>query len=148
MLESLSTGVVSLDENDLVTTINAAASRILRLRAAPPSERKLEQLMGSEDWLVLDRLLRRARRTGQASEQAQLAGPNDGTAEGASLPVALTATALRASLAQKRGVVLVLEDLRSCWRHSASPPERSCAAHGPRNQEPTHADPAFSGTHR
>ena len=111
VLESLSTGVVSLDENDLVTTINAAASRILRLRAAPPSERKLEQLMGSEDWLVLDRLLRRARRTGQASEQAQLAGPNDGTAEGASLPVALTATALRASLAQKRGVVLVLEDL-------------------------------------
>ena len=111
VLESLSTGVVSLDENDFVTTINAAASRILRLRAAPPSERKLENLMGSEDWLVLDRLVRRARRTGQAAEQAQLVGPNDGGTEGTSLPVALTATALRASPAQKRGVVLVLEDL-------------------------------------
>jgi PAS domain S-box-containing protein len=111
VLESLSTGVVSLDENDCLTTINAAASRILRLRAAPPRERKLEQLMGSEDWLVLDRLLRRARRTGQASEQAQLVGPNDGANEGTSLPVALTATALRASPTQKRGVVLVLEDL-------------------------------------
>jgi two-component system nitrogen regulation sensor histidine kinase NtrY len=111
VLESLSTGVVSLDENDCVTTINAAASRILRLRAAPPSERKLEDLMGSEDWLVLDRVLRRARRTGQAAEQAQLVGPNDGAAEGSSLPVALTATALRASPTQKRGVVLVLEDL-------------------------------------
>jgi two-component system nitrogen regulation sensor histidine kinase NtrY len=107
ILESLSTGVVSLDENDCVTTINAAASRMLRLQATPANERKLESLMGAEDWLVMDRLLRRARRTGQAAEQAQLAGVDDG----APLPVALTATALRASSAQKRGVVLVLEDL-------------------------------------
>ena len=107
ILESLSTGVVSLDENDCVTTINAAASRMLRLQATPANERKLESLMGAEDWLVMDRLLRRARRTGQAAEQAQLAGADDG----APLPVALTATALRASSAQKRGVVLVLEDL-------------------------------------
>jgi len=107
ILESLSTGVVSLDENDSVTTINAAASRMLRLQATPANERKLESLMGAEDWLVIDRLLRRARRTGQAAEQAQLAGGDDG----APLPVALTATALRASSAQKRGVVLVLEDL-------------------------------------
>jgi PAS domain S-box-containing protein len=107
ILESLSTGVISLDENDCVTTINAAASRMLRLRATPANERRLENLMGAEDWLVMDRLLRRARRAGQAAEQAQLAGLNDG----APLPVALTATALRASSAQRRGVVLVLEDL-------------------------------------
>lgn len=67
--------------------------------------------MGAEDWLVMDRLLRRARRTGQAAEQAQLAGLNDGAVDSSALPVALTATALRASSAQKRGVVLVLEDL-------------------------------------
>jgi PAS domain S-box-containing protein len=107
ILESLSTGVVSLDENDCVTTINAAASRMLRLEVTPANARRLESLMGAEDWLVMDRLLRRARRTGQAAEQAQLAGGDDG----APLPVALTATALRASSAQKRGVVLVLEDL-------------------------------------
>lgn len=110
ILESLSTGVVSLDENDCVTTINGAASRMLKLKAMPGGHqdgKKLETLMGAEDWAVLDRLLRRARRTGQSAEQAQLAGVN----EGASLPVALTATALRASSSQKRGVVLVLEDL-------------------------------------
>ena len=111
ILESLSTGVISLDEHDSVTTINAAASRILRLPVMPAGERKLEQSMGTEDWLVIDRLLRRARRTGQAAEQALLAGINEGAAEGASVPVALTATALRASSAQRRGVVLVLEDL-------------------------------------
>lgn len=114
VLESLSTGVVSLDENDYVTTINAAASRMLRLEAPAtaeperqPAPQKLEGLIGADDWLVLDRVLRRARRTGQSAEQAQLAGSGDG----ASLPVALNATALGASSTEKRGAVLVIEDL-------------------------------------
>jgi len=110
ILQSLSTGVVSLDENDGVTTINSAASRILRLSSAPANERKLENLMGTDDWPIIDRILRRARRTGQATEQAQLAGAGDDE-DSTPLPVALTATALRGSDVQKRGVVLVVEDL-------------------------------------
>src|SRR5688572_15388204 len=115
VLESLSTGVVSLDENDCVTTINAAALRMLKLKVTPTGERKLESLIGAEDWIVMNRLLRRARRVGQSAEQAQLAGisggAKEGIAEGNGLPVALTATALRSSPARKRGVVLVIEDL-------------------------------------
>jgi two-component system, NtrC family, nitrogen regulation sensor histidine kinase NtrY len=111
ILESLSTGVVSLDENDRVTTMNAAAARMLRLPETETRKEKLEELIGAEDWVVLDRLLRRARRTGQAAEQAQLSGASDGGSDGSQLPVALTATALRASATQKRGVVLVFEDL-------------------------------------
>src|SRR6266550_960147 len=107
VLESLSTGVVSLDENDRVTTINAAAARMLSLQAPANGEQRLEKLIASENWRVMDRLVRRARRTGQASEQAQLAGATNGQ----TLPVALTATALRAVSAEKRGVVLVVEDL-------------------------------------
>src|SRR5207245_8708298 len=57
--------------------------------------------------VVLERLLRRARRAGRAAEQSQLTrGP---VANG--LPVALTATALRGDLGAGRGVVLVIEDL-------------------------------------
>jgi len=111
ILQSLTTGVVSLDEEDRFTTINAAASRILRLNQIPVGERKLESLIGTEDWVVIDRLIRRARRTGQATEQTQLAGASNTGDENAPLPVALTATALRGSSAQKRGVVVVLEDL-------------------------------------
>ena len=107
VLESLSTGVVSLDEDDHVTTINAAAERMFRLHTPDTEGKKLEQLIGWEDWVVLDPLLRRARRSGQAAEQAQLAGASEGT----SLPVALNATALRATSPHKRGVVLVIEDL-------------------------------------
>ena len=109
VLESLSTGVVSLDGNDRVTTINAAAARMLRLSDVPGRQNKLEDLIGAEDAVVLDRLLRRARRTGQATEQTQLTGSV--TRETGPLPVALAATALRGVPREGRGVVLVIEDL-------------------------------------
>ncbi|HET9479900.1 MAG TPA: ATP-binding protein [Pyrinomonadaceae bacterium] len=108
VLQSLTTGVVSLDENDCVTTLNAAASRMLGLAGKLDDNTKLSALIGSEDWIVVDRLLRRARRTGHATEQTQLEGGASGTGV---LPVAMTATALRNSVSPRRGVVLVIEDL-------------------------------------
>jgi two-component system nitrogen regulation sensor histidine kinase NtrY len=123
VLESLTTGVVSLDEADRVTTINAAAARMLRLSNAEIDKSvglmKLEQLIGPDDRVVLSRLLHRARRTGHSTEQAQLTGT--GATETGPLPVALTATALRNSNGDNgasrggeesgHGVVFVIEDL-------------------------------------
>ena len=108
VLQSLTTGVVSLDENDCVTTLNAAASRMLGLANKNWDDPKLSALIGSDDWIVVDRLLRRARRAGHASEQTQLEGGANGSG---SIPVAVTATALRNSVSPRRGVVLVIEDL-------------------------------------
>src|ERR1043166_800962 len=105
VLQSLSTGVISLDENDCVTTLNASAARILGFVNKAENNPKLSSLIGSEDWLVVDRLLRRARRMGHATEQTQL---ESGTGP---LPVSLTATALPHSRGPGRGVVLVIEDL-------------------------------------
>jgi two-component system nitrogen regulation sensor histidine kinase NtrY len=109
VLESLSTGVISLDEGDRVTTINASAVEILKLGQVPLAKTELAELVSTEDRTVLERLLRRARRAGKASEQTEL-GRNS-SPDGASLPVALTATALRSSSGEGRGVVLVIEDL-------------------------------------
>jgi two-component system, NtrC family, nitrogen regulation sensor histidine kinase NtrY len=109
VLESLSTGVISLDENDRVTTINAAAARMLPLNKNPAGSDTIQELVVAEDRIVFDRLLKRARRTGQAAEQTQLAGRV--AHESSSIPVALTATALRGSAKGRRGVVLVIEDL-------------------------------------
>ncbi|HEU4715166.1 MAG TPA: ATP-binding protein [Pyrinomonadaceae bacterium] len=109
VLQSLSTGVVSVDENDRVTTLNASASRMLGLLDRVEDNPPLNTLIVNEDWLVVDRLLRRARRIGHATEQTQLgSGSMNG---GGPLPVAMTATALRDSKGPKRGVVLVIEDL-------------------------------------
>ena len=108
ILQSLSTGVISIDESDRVTTLNTAAARMLGLPAKPEGNRKLNELMGAQDWTVVDRLLRRARRTRQAAEQTQLEGVGNGHGP---LPVAMTATALRESSGPGTGVVLVIEDL-------------------------------------
>jgi two-component system, NtrC family, nitrogen regulation sensor histidine kinase NtrY len=107
VLESLSTGVVSLDRNDCVTTINTAAISILKLSEAPPAGAKLPTLLSSEDRVALERLTRRARRAGRAAEQSQLTRG----AVGGAIPVALTATALKGAGGDGRGVVLVIEDL-------------------------------------
>ncbi|MDT4967965.1 MAG: two-component system, NtrC family, nitrogen regulation sensor histidine kinase NtrY [Acidobacteriota bacterium] len=109
VLESLSTGVISLDEHDRVTTINASAVEILKLREPPQASTALAEIVSSEDLTLLERLLRRARRAGHAAEQTQLG--LTAAAETATVPVALTATALRASSGEERGVVLVIEDL-------------------------------------
>ncbi len=109
VLESLSTGVVSLDESDRVTTINAAAATMLRLEDKPHRNVILSEITSTDDRDVLDRLLRRARRAGRATEQTELA--RGLLPDGEAIPVALTATALRAVSEKGRGVVLVMEDL-------------------------------------
>jgi two-component system, NtrC family, nitrogen regulation sensor histidine kinase NtrY len=105
VLQSLSTGVVSVDENDCVTTLNPSAARMLALVDGVAESPQLNSLIGNEDWTVIERLLRRARRMGHATEQTQL------ESGGGPLPVAMTATALRDSTGPRRGVVLVIEDL-------------------------------------
>ena len=109
VLQSLSTGVVSVDENDRVTTLNRSAARMLGLVDRIEDNPQLQGLIAIEDWLVVDRLLRRARRIGHATEQTQLEGGSMNG--GGPLPVAMTATAMRDSKGPRPGVVLVIEDL-------------------------------------
>jgi two-component system, NtrC family, nitrogen regulation sensor histidine kinase NtrY len=109
VLQSLSTGVISLDESDRVTTINAAAAQMLKLESAPPAKTELAEILSADDFLVLARLLRRARRTGHSAEQTQLGRIS--SLDNTGLPVALNATALRSPSGEGRGAVLVIEDL-------------------------------------
>ncbi|MFN2481657.1 MAG: ATP-binding protein, partial [Pyrinomonadaceae bacterium] len=111
VLESLSTGVVSLDAGDRLTTINAAAIQMLRLDAPPTAGAPLAEIVSAEDQPVLERVLARARRTGRAAWQMELTRGAQHP-DGAVVPVALTATAFGARAeGEARGVVLVIEDL-------------------------------------
>lgn len=102
VLLSLPTGVVSLDGEDRITTINPAARKILNIR---------QDLRGKNFFDCLDetgraaflKIIRRAKRVGHSSDQIEL-GFGGGVS---TLPVAITATALP----EESGVVLVLEDL-------------------------------------
>lgn len=109
VLQSLSTGVISFDPENNVSTMNQAAVNILKLENADFSGVALETIVSEENRIVLERLISRARRIGHATEQTDLQRDN-GTGNGQTsfnLPVALTATALP----DQNGSVLVIEDL-------------------------------------
>ena len=104
VLLSLPTGVISIDSEDLVTTINPAAKCILRLEQGDFSGLELDRVIEPQDRESVERLIARAKRVGFASDNAKLASSefsDDG------LPVSITATALP----EDGGVVLVIEDL-------------------------------------
>jgi nitrogen fixation/metabolism regulation signal transduction histidine kinase len=111
VLKSLSTGVISLDENDCVTTINAAAAMMLHIEDTHSCEHSpLSSVLSDDDRAILERLVRRARRMGRATEQTELGRNSNGA--NSTLPAALTATALhRPQEGKTGGVVIVIEDL-------------------------------------
>jgi two-component system, NtrC family, nitrogen regulation sensor histidine kinase NtrY len=112
VLESLSTGVVSLDAADRVTTLNAAAASMLRLAPEPAAGATLARLFAEEDRAVIEKLIARARRAGRAAWQMELSrSATDDAAADAGLPVAISATALDTPAGAGRGVVIVIEDL-------------------------------------
>jgi PAS domain S-box-containing protein len=101
VLESLPTGVISVDADNRVGTINRAALGMLRLQGDGEAGRGLGEIVADENRSILERIIARAKRAGNASEQTVL------RSEGTELAVALTATALPNS----GGAVLVIEDL-------------------------------------
>ncbi len=120
VLQTVSTGVISLDEENRVTTINAAALSMLRLEQQPAPSTPLSEVVSPGDLDVLERVLWRARARGRAAEQMELARgaahePQAGAHANGNpsvVPVALTATALAPREGTgRRGVVLVIEDL-------------------------------------
>lgn len=115
VLQSLSTGVVSLDENNRVTTINDAAQAMLKIDGSAEN-RFLPEIVRAEDLPIFEKLLARARRLGYAFEQTVLFQSESETngssaGEAANMPVALGATALRGSYGKNLGAVIVIEDL-------------------------------------
>jgi PAS domain S-box-containing protein len=109
ILHSLSTGVISVDSENRVTTINEAAIQILKLERTDFTRVELAALVTEENRAILERLVNRAKRVGHASEQTVLQRENtDGNgAKNANLQVAMSA----AALPDKSGAVLVIEDL-------------------------------------
>ena len=105
VLLSLPTGVISLDGENRITTINPAAKSILRLEPGDFGGLELDKILEPEDRQAFESLIARARRIGHASDNSRLGSLVGPGSDG--LPVAITATALPAG----GGVVLVIEDL-------------------------------------
>ncbi len=112
VLQSLSTGVISIDGENKITTINPAARNLFRLEQADFNGIDFEKIVGGENEERFRRLVDRARRIGRASDHMQL------IAEGAqrgpeteSIAVAVAVRALPAQEGEIPGVVVVIEDM-------------------------------------
>lgn len=105
VLLSLSTGVISLDPEGKITTVNPAARSILNLGRTDLLGIELLDLVEDQDRPWFERMIARSHRVGHASDQAKI--ETGGDAAGGGHPVALSANALP----ENRGTVLVIEDL-------------------------------------
>jgi nitrogen fixation/metabolism regulation signal transduction histidine kinase len=109
VLQSLSAGVISLDENNRVTTINEAAFRLLHLEPASVSNlsgEALETLLPETQRDELWRMIRRAARMNSVTREVHFKLANN-----VQLDAAVTVTALLDPRGKWRGTVIVLEDL-------------------------------------
>jgi PAS domain S-box-containing protein len=106
VLQSLSAGVISLDEHNHVTTINPAAQRLLHLDDTNAPGVALAALLPEEQREELGRMIRRAARLGMVTREVHFTLANN-----AKLDAAVTVTALPDPQGAARGAVIVLEDL-------------------------------------
>jgi two-component system, NtrC family, nitrogen regulation sensor histidine kinase NtrY len=106
VLESLSTGVISTDENAGIATINRSALSMLGLAKKPVTGTPIAQLTGGLEGVELEALCRRARRSETAQAEVEFK-----RADGSALHTATTAIALRSSTGALEGWVIVIEDL-------------------------------------
>lgn len=106
VLESLSTGVISTDENAGVATINRSALSMLGLVNKPATGTPIAQLTGGHESVELEALCRRARRSETAQAEVEFK-----RSDGSTLHTTTTAIVLRSSTGAIEGWVIVIEDL-------------------------------------
>jgi two-component system, NtrC family, nitrogen regulation sensor histidine kinase NtrY len=106
VLESLSAGVISLDEHGRMTTINRAAVNLLRIEGVETGGIELEAVLPEEQREELRRMIRRAARLGSLARDVHLTLANQ-----VQLHAAVTVTAFHDPNGQARGTVIVIEDL-------------------------------------
>jgi PAS domain S-box-containing protein len=106
VLESLSTGVISTDENAGIATINRSALWMLGLKDKPEQQTPIARIVEGSQGEELAALCRRARRSETAQSEIEFRRP-----DGSSLSTATTAIALRSSEGAIEGLVIVIEDL-------------------------------------
>jgi two-component system nitrogen regulation sensor histidine kinase NtrY len=113
LLQNIGTGVVSLDTERRVTTINRAARRLLGLDPArEPVGRELAALLNDEARAAIGPLVAEVAEGGAQDAAREAEVPVGGR----TLSLALSATGLRGDGGETLGTILVIEDLTDLMR--------------------------------
>jgi two-component system, NtrC family, nitrogen regulation sensor histidine kinase NtrY len=107
VLEAVATGVVSLDPDGRVTTINGAAERLLGLDAATVQGRSAARVFRSPEYVEIDALIQRMGRVREGMLDREVHLRRDGQA----VALLASATALRGPDGGYVGMVLAFDDL-------------------------------------
>jgi len=107
ILESIPTGVISVDANGTIQLVNKALTAIFP-DSHPRHAVRLEDLFAREDAVEIRYLMNRARRTGHASQQLEVKTPRK------TLHLAVTVSALEER--RVSGFVIVIEDTSDLLR--------------------------------
>jgi|KBSSwiStaDraftv2_1062776.scaffolds.fasta_scaffold04734_5 two-component system, NtrC family, nitrogen regulation sensor histidine kinase NtrY len=107
VLEAVATGVVSLDPDGHVTTINGAAERLLGLDAAAVQGRSATRVFRSPEYVEIDALIQRMGRVREGMLDREVHLRRDGQA----VALLASATALRGPDGGYVGMVLAFDDL-------------------------------------
>ena len=106
ILQSLSTGVISLDSDECLTTINDRAVAMLQLGTRPVDGTPLSEFFGSSNYLAVSKLIRKARRVGNIAKDLELELPDK-----SSVPTATSVMPLKGADRKYQGTVVMIEDL-------------------------------------
>ena len=107
VLLHVSAGVLSLDKDGLVTTINRAAEMMLDIQAADVLNRPCSGMLAAENMSVINELLDDVNTSGRGLVEKQI----ELTIRERPLTVLVTITVIHESKGQNLGMVVVLEDL-------------------------------------
>lgn len=105
ILQSLSTGIISLDNEHRLITINGAALTILRCATTPVAGTSVDEIFSLDSRVEILRLVKRARRVGQLHAEFEL------YYQEVPIHTSVTITPLRDSKGIFTGSVLMIEDI-------------------------------------
>ena len=112
ILRNVSAGVISIDRNGVITTINRAAERMLGIQTHKVLNRRFVEVLIPEHLALAEEVLREMRQTGEGFVEKQI----DLTLKDRALTVLMTITIFHDDEGNDMGMVILFEDLTQLQR--------------------------------
>jgi two-component system nitrogen regulation sensor histidine kinase NtrY len=112
ILRNISAGVISVDGNGVITTINRAAEKMLGIRTQKVLNRRYEEVLIPDHLILAEEVLREMRECGEGFIEKQI----DLTHRERAMTLLMTITVIRDDEGKEMGMAVVFEDLTQMQR--------------------------------
>ena len=112
ILRNVSAGVISIDGNGVITTINRAAEKMLGIRTQKVLNRRYEEVLLPDHRMLAGEVLREMRESGEGFIEKQI----DVTLRDRAMTILMTITAIHDDEGKEMGMAVVFEDLTQLQR--------------------------------